>query len=66
MLSDYERVWTEVGILIALGEKTLTRGHLDAILCNLKISEMNPNYLPGKNTVEGTEQERKTAIFNLA
>ncbi len=66
MKIDYQTVWTEVGRRIACGEGVFTRGLLDAVYCNLDISKMKSEYLPGINVAEGTEMERKIAIFNLA
>lgn len=63
--SSFEKVWTDVGELVANGGK-LNRSDFHAIYDVLNIANFHPDCLPGEKIVKGSASERKDAIFELA
>lgn len=62
---DFKNHWTDIGEMIAQGG-LMGRGELYAIYDNIRLQNIDPQFLPGEDTVVGSASDRKKAIFLLA
>lgn len=63
--NGFKKYWTDTAWLIANGGR-IGRSELYAIYDNMDLSKIRPELLPGKETVLGSPQERKSHIFHVA
>lgn len=60
----FKETWTNTGKYIAQGGQ-ISKSELLAIYDNLQLNKINPDYLPGENTVLGKVRDRKDVMFDL-